>query len=142
MFTSVHIAAVNCANRRVSIQNINNNENILVSCKKLVNVPLYIILIYIVFILNLPGQNLETKFWSPIPSGFFSFVQVLTEILATRSNSQIKEIRELYKKHHKDELEKALTSETSGDYRHLLVSFNNVSYLGNTAKVKGDTSIL
>nr|CAB3222081.1 annexin A7-like [Phallusia mammillata] len=52
---------------------------------------------------------------------------VLTEILASRSNAQIKEIRELYKKHHKVELEKALTSETSGDFRRLLVSFNNAA---------------
>jgi len=47
---------------------------------------------------------------------------VLIEILTTRSNKEIKEIREEFKKLYKHDLEKELKSETSGDFQHLLVS--------------------
>jgi len=46
----------------------------------------------------------------------------LVEILCSRSNSEIKEIRELYKSHFKKDLEKDIVSDTSGDFRRLLVS--------------------
>ncbi|XP_025079052.1 annexin A4-like isoform X1 [Pomacea canaliculata] len=46
----------------------------------------------------------------------------LIEILCTRSNAEIKEIKELYKAHFKRDLEKDLISDTSGDFRRLLVS--------------------
>ncbi|XP_078489889.1 annexin A7-like isoform X2 [Ciona intestinalis] len=49
----------------------------------------------------------------------------LVEILASRTNQQIKEIREVYKKEHKHELEKDITGDTSGDFKKLLVSLNN-----------------
>jgi len=47
--------------------------------------------------------------------------------MSSRSNAEIKEIRELYKKHYGKELEKALISETSGYFGKFLVSLNNVS---------------
>jgi len=49
----------------------------------------------------------------------------IIEILATRSNAEIKEINDLYKSIHKKKLESALMSETSGHFRKLLVSLNN-----------------
>jgi len=48
--------------------------------------------------------------------------KILIEILASRSNAQIKAIKEQYKKEHGKELEKELSSETSGHFRRLLVS--------------------
>jgi len=51
----------------------------------------------------------------------------LIEILASRSNAEIKEIRDVYKKNYKKVLEKELQSETSGHFRRLLVSLNNAS---------------
>jgi len=51
----------------------------------------------------------------------------LIEILASRSNAEIKEIKEIYKKNYKKVLEKELQSETSGHFRRLLVSLNNAS---------------
>jgi len=50
--------------------------------------------------------------------------------MSSRSNAEIKEIRELYKKHYGKELEKALISETSGYFGKFLVSLNNVSDAG------------
>ena len=52
--------------------------------------------------------------------------QTLIEILVSRSNEEIKEINELYKKMYGRQLEKELMSETSGHFRKLLVSLNNV----------------
>jgi len=49
----------------------------------------------------------------------------IIEILATRSNAEIKEINELYKTLYKKKLESELMSETSGHFRKLLVSLNN-----------------
>ncbi|KAK7091055.1 annexin A4-like [Littorina saxatilis] len=46
----------------------------------------------------------------------------LIEILCSRTNAEIKEIRELYKSHFKKDLEKDIVSDTSGDFRRLLVS--------------------
>jgi len=48
--------------------------------------------------------------------------KTLIEILCSRSNSEIKAIREEYKKEHNKDLEKEITSETSGHFRRLLVS--------------------
>ena len=58
----------------------------------------------------------------------YIFLQTLIEILASRSNAEIKEIREIYKKNYKKVLEKELQSETSGHFRRLLVSLNNVCF--------------
>ena len=55
------------------------------------------------------------------------FAQVLIEILASRSNNEIKAIREVYKKEYKNELEKDIEGDTSGDFRRLLIALNNVS---------------
>ena len=52
---------------------------------------------------------------------------MLIEILASRSNEEIKEIREIYKKEYKKELEKDIIGDTSGDFQRLLVALNNVS---------------
>ncbi|KAL8600662.1 hypothetical protein ACOMHN_006728 [Nucella lapillus] len=46
----------------------------------------------------------------------------LIEILCSRSNAEIKEIKELYKIHFKKDLEKDIVSDTSGDFRRLLVA--------------------
>lgn len=53
-------------------------------------------------------------------------LQTLIEILVSRSNAEIKEINEIYKKLYSRKLEKDLMSETSGHFRKLLVSLNNV----------------
>jgi len=53
--------------------------------------------------------------------------QVLIEILASRSNDEIKAIREVYKKEYKHELEKDIAGDTSGDFKKLLIALNNVS---------------
>jgi len=47
---------------------------------------------------------------------------VLIEILVSRTNKEMKEIREAYKKMYKTELEKDIKGDTSGDFEHLLVS--------------------
>jgi len=47
---------------------------------------------------------------------------VLIEILASRDNKQLEKIREEYKKLYKDELEKDISSETRGDFKHILIS--------------------
>ncbi|XP_060682232.1 annexin A3a isoform X2 [Hemiscyllium ocellatum] len=46
---------------------------------------------------------------------------VLIEILATRSNQQIKEIKEAYRSEYKRELAKDIAAETSGDFRRALL---------------------
>ncbi|XP_060081132.1 annexin A13-like [Ylistrum balloti] len=46
----------------------------------------------------------------------------LIEILSTKSNSEIQRIKTDYKKLFGQELESAVVSETSGDFRHILVS--------------------
>lgn len=48
--------------------------------------------------------------------------KVLIEILATRSNADIKAIKEKYKTLFKKELEQDITGDTSGDFKRLLVS--------------------
>jgi len=58
---------------------------------------------------------------------------VLIEILASRSNAEIREINEVYKTLYKKNLEKELQSETSGHFRRLLVSLNNASRNENTS---------
>ena len=46
----------------------------------------------------------------------------LTEILGSRSNSRLEEIKKLYETKYKESLEKRIKSECSGDYRNLLIS--------------------
>jgi len=48
--------------------------------------------------------------------------EVLIEILTSRSNKEIKEIKEEYKKMYKTDLEKDIKGDTSGDFEHILVS--------------------
>ncbi|XP_018616852.2 annexin A11b [Scleropages formosus] len=48
----------------------------------------------------------------------------LIEILASRSNAEIREINQLYKSEHRKSLEDAIISETSGHFRRLLVSLS------------------
>ncbi|XP_033112460.1 annexin-B12-like isoform X2 [Anneissia japonica] len=48
--------------------------------------------------------------------------KALLEIMCTRSNSEIKAIKEAYKKVNKRDLEKDLMSETSGHFKRLMVS--------------------
>ena len=74
---------------------------------------------FISFILNQTSKSFKDKIY---------FLQTLIEILASRSNAEIKEIREIYKKNYKKVLEKELQSETSGHFRRLLVSLNNVCF--------------
>nr|KAG5708245.1 hypothetical protein BaRGS_021179 [Batillaria attramentaria] len=51
----------------------------------------------------------------------------LIEILCSRSNAEIKQIKELYKSHFKKDLEKDIISDTSGDFKRLLVAQLNGS---------------
>lgn len=53
--------------------------------------------------------------------------QVLIEIMASRTNEEILLIRQVYKKLYKNELEKDLKSETSGDFEHILVALCQVN---------------
>ncbi|XP_029376877.1 annexin A5-like isoform X2 [Echeneis naucrates] len=46
----------------------------------------------------------------------------LIEILSSRSNNEIKEINRIYKQEHKKSLEDAISGDTSGHFRRLLVS--------------------
>ncbi|KAJ8248578.1 hypothetical protein GJAV_G00243490 [Gymnothorax javanicus] len=46
----------------------------------------------------------------------------LIEILASRSNAEIRQINDVYKAEHKKKLEDAIASDTSGHFRRLLVS--------------------
>ncbi|KAG5831762.1 hypothetical protein ANANG_G00307220 [Anguilla anguilla] len=46
----------------------------------------------------------------------------LIEILSSRSNAEIREINEIYKRDYKKKLEDAISSDTSGHFRRLLVS--------------------
>ena len=54
-------------------------------------------------------------------------IQDLIEIFVTRSNEQLKLINKAYKQKYKESLEKALVGDTSGDFKRLMVSLNNVS---------------
>uniref|UniRef100_H2Y7G1 Annexin n=1 Tax=Ciona savignyi TaxID=51511 RepID=H2Y7G1_CIOSA len=49
----------------------------------------------------------------------------LVEVLVSRTNQEIREIKEAYKRLYKQDLEKRLISETSGHFKKLLVSLNN-----------------
>ncbi|CAK8673170.1 unnamed protein product [Clavelina lepadiformis] len=79
-------------------------------------------------------------------SGAGTTESTLIEILVSRSNSEIKEIRDEYKRLYKKDLEKALMSETSGHFRKLLVSLNNASRDTSTtvdhAKAQADAQSL
>lgn len=46
----------------------------------------------------------------------------LTEIIGSRSNYRLKQIKQLYKEKHTEGLESRINDETSGDYRKLLIS--------------------
>ncbi|KAK2921817.1 hypothetical protein Q8A73_001302 [Channa argus] len=46
----------------------------------------------------------------------------LIEILSSRSNAEIKEINRIYKQEHKKSLEEAISGDTSGHFRRLLIS--------------------
>ncbi|XP_051958217.1 annexin A11-like [Xyrauchen texanus] len=48
----------------------------------------------------------------------------LIEILASRNNAEIQEINKLYKAEHKKSLEDAISSDTSGHFRRLLISLS------------------
>ncbi|XP_071952079.1 uncharacterized protein [Antedon mediterranea] len=71
---------------------------------------------------------------------------VLIEILCSRSNQQIKEIKEAYKKEFKRDLEKDIVSETSGHFKRLLVSMvqggRSESLQTDTFKAKEDAKAL
>eukprot|EP00117_Sycon_ciliatum_P027748 scpid84390/ scgid22467/ Annexin A7; Annexin VII; Annexin-7; Synexin len=55
-------------------------------------------------------------------SGLGTKDKVLIEIMCSRTNEQIAEIKAAYKKKFKNELEKDIKGDTSGDYERLLVS--------------------
>ncbi|XP_033124492.1 annexin A5-like isoform X2 [Anneissia japonica] len=71
---------------------------------------------------------------------------VLIEILCSRNNQQIKEIRAAYKKEFKRDLEKDIVSETSGHFKRLLVSMvqggRSESAATDTLKAKEDAKAL
>lgn len=60
-------------------------------------------------------------------SGIGTNEAALIEILTTRTNAEIREIKEIFKKEKKKDLEKALKSETSGHFSRMLVSLCNAS---------------
>ncbi|GFR77592.1 annexin [Elysia marginata] len=55
-------------------------------------------------------------------SGVGTNEDTLIEILATRSNQEIKDIRDQYRLHYKRELERDIQADTSGDFKRLLTS--------------------
>uniref|UniRef100_A0A915D9I0 Annexin n=1 Tax=Ditylenchus dipsaci TaxID=166011 RepID=A0A915D9I0_9BILA len=63
------------------------------------------------------AQQLKKAF-----SGIGTKENILIEILTTRSNAQINELKHTYKQLFGKELEKELMSETSGDFQKVLVS--------------------
>lgn len=72
--------------------------------------------------------------------------KALIEILCSRTNKQIKEAADVYKKLYKNDLEKMLKSETSGHFKRLLVSLVQGSRLESEAvnpqKAKEDANAL
>uniref|UniRef100_A0A667YPT0 Annexin n=1 Tax=Myripristis murdjan TaxID=586833 RepID=A0A667YPT0_9TELE len=66
----------------------------------------------------------------------------LIEILASRSNAEIREINHVYKSEYGKSLEDAISSDTSGHFRRLLISLSQVSklYAAGENKVGTDES--
>lgn len=53
-------------------------------------------------------------------------MKYLLQIICTRTNDELKQIAEAYEKTYGKDLEKAIESEVSGDYRSLLILFLSV----------------
>jgi len=70
----------------------------------------------------------------------------LIEVLTTRSNEDLKQIKEEYKKLFKNDLEKDIIGDTSGDFKRLLVSLLNgnrdESGATNVAEAERDAKLL
>uniref|UniRef100_A0A665WQP3 Annexin n=1 Tax=Echeneis naucrates TaxID=173247 RepID=A0A665WQP3_ECHNA len=64
----------------------------------------------------------------------------LIEILSSRSNNEIKEINRIYKQEHKKSLEDAISGDTSGHFRRLLVSLAQALYAAGENKLGTDES--
>ncbi|KAF3848795.1 hypothetical protein F7725_015292 [Dissostichus mawsoni] len=54
--------------------------------------------------------------------GFGTHEHVLVEVLATRSNQEIREIKRVFKEEYQEELEEVITEETSGDFTTALLA--------------------
>uniref|UniRef100_A0AAR2KG81 Annexin n=1 Tax=Pygocentrus nattereri TaxID=42514 RepID=A0AAR2KG81_PYGNA len=64
----------------------------------------------------------------------------LIEILSSRSNAEIREINQVYKAEYKKTLEEAITGDTSGHFRRLLVSLAQALYQAGENKLGTDES--
>ncbi|XP_039274449.1 annexin A13-like [Styela clava] len=68
-----------------------------------------------------PPAEGDARFLHKAMCGVGTDEEALVEILATRYNNQIKDIKEAYKAKYEKELEKAIKGDTSGDFKRLLV---------------------
>uniref|UniRef100_A0A668AMZ6 Annexin n=1 Tax=Myripristis murdjan TaxID=586833 RepID=A0A668AMZ6_9TELE len=64
----------------------------------------------------------------------------LIEILSSRSNAEIKEITSVYKREYKKSLEDAISGDTSGHFRRLLISLAQALYAAGENKLGTDES--
>uniref|UniRef100_A0A672HDG9 Annexin n=1 Tax=Salarias fasciatus TaxID=181472 RepID=A0A672HDG9_SALFA len=64
----------------------------------------------------------------------------LIEILSSRSNAEIKEINRIYKTEYKKKLEDAISGDTSGHFRRLLISLSQALYAAGENKLGTDES--
>lgn len=71
-------------------------------------------------LLMTPAQN-DAYQLMKATKGLGTDEEVLTEILATRTNQEIREIKKAFKQEYKQELEEVIKSETSGNYTKILL---------------------
>ncbi|GFO18902.1 Annexin [Plakobranchus ocellatus] len=69
-----------------------------------------------------PMRKLEAQQLHGAISGAGTDEETIIEVLATKTNEEIEEIKEAYKEEYENELEQDLCSDTSGYFRRLLVS--------------------
>lgn len=75
--------------------------------------------------LLIPPRAYDAKCLRDATKGIGTNETALTEILCSRDNREIRQIRTIYKKEYEIELQDALESDTHGDFKRLMVSLCN-----------------